>query len=164
SGSGGTTAGTGGSGTSGSASGGGGEGGTPVDEEVGLCDADAATSKTLPSCAPDAKDADDSCRKCMRASCCTEWQTCFGSDPHNACGWGDDPKADYEGQYDCVRNCFSDKVAAGGDPNDDNLITDCSFDCTKQCTDADMGFPTQPTQDLIECALNSCKDDCFPPN
>ena len=162
SGSAGTTATTGGGGseTTGSA----GAGGEAPTEMVGLCDADAATSATLPSCAPDDKDSADACRKCMRASCCDQWKTCFGSDPHNACGWGNSPSDDYEGQFDCVRNCYQAAIDAGGDPNDDNVIADCSFQCTKQCDDVDMGFPTQATQDLIECSKKSCNDDCFPPN
>lgn len=155
-----TSAGTsaGGSATGGS----GGTGGTPT-EEVGLClDEEGADPQptVLPSCAPDDKDATDDCRKCLRASCCEEWRTCYGDEPRTACGWGADAADDYEGQFDCVRSCYLEKLETTND-SEDMIKYDCSFECLKQC-DAD-GLPLQATSDVLDCATASCNDECFPP-
>lgn len=161
----GTTSGGASAGTSsgGSATGGtGGTGGTPT-EEVGLClDEDGVDPQPteLPSCAPDDKDATDACRKCLRASCCEEWKTCYGGEPRTACGWGADAADDYEGQFDCIRSCYLEKLETTND-SEDMIKYDCSFECLKQC-DAD-GLPLQATSDVLDCASASCNDECFPP-
>jgi hypothetical protein len=159
----GTTSGNGGSAGTSTTAGTGGTGGTGVDENVGICMGNDDPEPTeLPNCDPDDKDDDDACRKCMRATCCTEWKTCYGDSPHIACGWGADPADDYEGQFDCIRNCYAEKIETA--PDDESKIKeDCSFECLKQC-DSD-GVIMDATNDLLSCVGEDfdCNATCFPP-
>jgi hypothetical protein len=158
-----TSAGTGGTSSAGTGGTGGSGGTTAPGEEIGLCQADDDPEPTdLPNCDPDAKDETDACRKCMRASCCSEWKTCYGSEPRTACGWGADPTDDFEGQYDCIRNCYVVKLNEDPSREEPAIIEDCSFECLKQCDEAD-GLPMDSTSALVECTTMSCNDVCFPP-
>ena len=127
----------------------------------GLCDADTPTSMNEPSCNDATADGQD-CLKCLKAKCCTEWQTCFGDTPTIACGWG--PTAADDGQFDCVQHCFTENAA--GDTDADMLLADCAGSCANQCDAADNGNVMQATSDLIGCAndTSTCQDVCFPFN
>jgi hypothetical protein len=151
---GGTTA----AGTGGTSAGAGGDAPVPgVDS--GLCQGDDNPSPTsLPSCAPDAKDEKDACRKCQRASCCTEWQTCYGSDPLTACGWGFN--RDDDGQFDCIKGCYARKVDTSSD-DEATIKEDCSFECLNQCESDSL--VTDATNALTECVTTNCDAECFPP-
>jgi hypothetical protein len=136
----------------------GGEGGNASTYVPGLCQADDPTPTMVPSCAPDDKDAKDACRKCMRASCCDEWQTCYGDSPKTACGWG--PTETANSQFECIRECFDKGAATATDP--DMLLADCGAGCAVQCDDADGGLIMDSTSALVECANTACSDECFP--
>lgn len=154
----GTTAGTGGSSTT---AGTGGTGGTAPTYVPGVCEGGDEPS-SVPACTLNADDdkPEQACRKCLKTQCCTEWKTCYGDTPTNACGWGE--TEDAPGQFDCTQNCYLDGIADAADPN--ALIDECSSKCLNQCEDAeaDMGFPTTITNDLLGCAQDKCLDDCFP--
>jgi hypothetical protein len=153
----GTTAGTGGSTTAGT----GGTGGTEPAYVPGVCEGgDEPTMLPVCDLKAEDEDADHVCRKCLKTQCCTEWKTCYGDTPTSACGWGKTYEAD--GQFDCIQHCYLDGIADAADP--DALVGDCSDKCLNQCEDgeADMGFPTTITNDLLGCAQDKCLDDCFP--
>jgi len=135
---------------------------------AGLCDADEPdTSKAIlptkfPSCAAAANDEGQDCKKCLKDKCCDEWQDCYGSEPHIACGWGPTEAAD--GQWDCITNCILDNESGATDP--DELLATCSAECTNQCDAVDGGNLLIATSALIECANTAatCQDVCFPFN
>jgi hypothetical protein len=134
-------------------------GGASSTWEVGKCDSDMVTPSVEPSCDPDpVKDKDNPCQVCMKASCCTEWKTCFASEPTTACFHG--PTEKDPGQLDCIRFCFADGAATATDPKD--LFQKCAGMCTQQC-DADGAIMTA-TSDIAGCAFDKCANDCFPFN
>jgi hypothetical protein len=146
-------------GTGGSAAGAGGDPPVPG-EDSGLCQGtDNPEPTSLPSCAPDDKDNDNACRKCQRASCCTAWQTCYGSEPLTACGWGADLGDDTLGQFDCIRSCYDANVDSGEEEG--KIKEDCQFECLNQCEDD--GLITDATNDLFNCTVDNCNTECFPP-
>jgi len=156
---GGTSAGTGGSATAGT----GGTGGGST-FEAGVCDA-AATSMDVPSCNAPAKPDDSKCKICLKANCCEEWQTCYGENPHTACGWGstdvgDDRDTDY-GQWDCIQQCYVAGVEKGR-TDFDALQEDCTGSCLQQCDGVGDGFILMTTQLIQTCANDKCLDECFP--
>ena len=126
----------------------------------GVCEADAATPKSEPSCDLNSGDDTNACRKCMKTKCCTEWQACFASEPTIACGYG--TTADADGQFDCIENCFLDGAAMAD--NADTLLADCAGKCANQCDTPDNGLVMGATSDLVDCANNAdnCQADCFP--
>jgi hypothetical protein len=161
----GTTAGTTSGGSSTAGSGGtagttsGGSGGSASTYVPGVCGGgDEPTS--LPSCAPAANDEGQTCKVCLKARCCTEWQTCYGDTPTSACGWGATEEAN--GQFDCIQNCYLDGLEDAVDLGD--LQAECEGMCLNQCEDdpVDMGFLTEITDDLMRCISTECKDECFP--
>jgi|GEM_PF-1269762 len=171
-----TTAGTGGKASAGTSSGGaagttttatGGAGGEADTYMVGLCDADEPdiTKNILPSkfpsCGAAASDEGQDCKKCLKDKCCDQWQNCYGSEPHIACGWGATEDAD--GQWDCVENCIVANETGEATPED--LLDVCTAQCTNQC-DADGGNLLIATSDLITCANDpdTCEAACFPFN
>jgi hypothetical protein len=160
-----TTGGSGGSGgTAGTSAGGSPDGGSADAYVPGLCEADSPTPSVEPSCAPVAADdtAGHECAKCVKAKCCTEWQTCFGNTPTTACGFG--PTADADGQFECVLNCFGDNK--DNETNADDLLTSCVAGCNNQCDTADNGLPLESTDALVACANKptTCQAECFPFN
>ena len=137
----------------------GGDGGAASGYVPGLCEVDAPTPSMLPSCDLNAGDDKDACRKCLKTSCCTEWQTCYGDTPTTACGWGVTAEAD--GQFDCIHNCYMDNIAASGDV--EMVLGDCEGMCLNQCKDKDTdGFALTDTQALLGCGQDSCLAACFP--
>lgn len=169
-------------GTGGKASGGGGAattagtGGAAPAYVPGLCDADSTELEgPTPSKPADATvTAEDdepgkACRKCMKEKCTDEWSTCYGTAPTIACGFGaTDPDDDKDvatdlGQFDCIVGCFFDGAE---DPmgTAEELLRDCSAQCTNQCDDADNGNTMVHTTDLVECAndpVEGCQAECF---
>jgi hypothetical protein len=135
---------------------------------AGLCDADEpdVTKNILPtmfpSCAPAANDVGQDCKKCLKENCCDEWQNCYGSEPHIACGWGPVDSEDDNGQWGCLQNCFLENESDATDP--DELLATCSAECTNQCEADDGGNLLIATSALIECANTAatCQDVCFP--
>ena len=134
---------------------------------AGLCDADEPdTTKGIlptmfPSCGAAASDEGQDCKKCLKEKCCDEWQNCYGSEPHIACGWGTTEAAD--GQWDCVENCIIANKTGEATPED--LLDVCTAGCTNQC-DGDGGVLTLATAALIDCAIKpaKCETACFPFN
>lgn len=165
---GGTTSGSGGTGggSAGTGDGGsepnGGTGGTPPTYVAGLCDGELGTMtpSELPSCTPNDKDEQDACLKCMKASCCEDWQLCYGKDPTSACGWGATSEEDL-GQFDCIQTCFTSTF--DGSQEEGDVLADCESMCLNQCEDKDDGFATTDTQALLECTRTNCLDECYPP-
>jgi hypothetical protein len=166
-----STAGTGGSATAGTSSGGkggtasagtsaGGEGGEPSSYVPGVCD----DSLAVPSMPRDTALNDDdakpefACRKCLKTDCGDEWATCYGEAPTAACGYGS--TADAPGQFECIRQCVLDDTS--GDDLD-KVLPACDAACLDQCENADQGFSTEATGDLVECGTNKCLVDCFTP-
>jgi len=129
---------------------------------AGLCDADGATPTMEPSCDPSANDAGKDCKICLKAKCCSDWQTCYGETPTTACGWG--PTEADDGQFDCIQHCFADGAMAA--TNADDLLTECAGKCALQCDTPDNGNITDATNALITCANDpaTCQDACFPFN
>jgi hypothetical protein len=163
-----STGGTGGSATGGSGGSAGtsegGEpnsGGTPPTYEAGLCDDDLGTQTPadLPSCEPGDKDETDACFKCMKASCCEQWQQCYGTEPATACGWGPSSPED-AGQFDCIQQCFVNTF--DGTQAEDDVFVDCEGMCLNQCDGKDGNFATAATQDLITCTRDKCVTECYP--
>jgi hypothetical protein len=168
-----TEAGEGGTSTAGTTSGGSASGGTAGTTSGGTAGAGGSGSSYVPgvcqggdepsvepSCAPTANDEGEPCTVCLKSKCCAEWQTCYGSKPTSACGWGVTEAAD--GQFDCIYNCYQ-----AGLPNAVDLTqlqSDCADECLNQCEDGaeDMGFVTDITQDVLICANENCLDECFP--
>lgn len=153
-----SSAGAAGAGTAGTAGtgegGGGGEG-----YEPGLCYSDSPTPTSVPSCAPKAGDGDVNvdCKACLKASCCEEWQTCYGSEPTSACGWGSTPTAD--GQFDCILGCWAE--LNDGVMSEADVLAECDSMCLNQCSNED--FTNDETGVLVACGRRSCNDQCFPP-
>ena len=168
------SAGTGGTSSAGTSSGGkggtasagnggtaaGGEGGEAPTYEPGVCD----DSLKIPSMPRDtALNADDekpefACRKCLKSKCGDMWATCYGEAPTAACGYGS--TEDAPGQFECVRQCVLD------DTTGDDLqvvLPACDAACLDQCEDADQGFTTEATGDLVECGTTECFVECFTP-
>lgn len=166
------TGGGGSSSTAGTSSGGGGAasggtGGTEPTYEAGLCDFDAEPDELegpTPTEPADVtpKDTDGDCLKCLKAECADEWSTCYGEAPRIACGWGP-TEDDIDGQFDCILGCFFDGAE---DPTGtaDELLLDCTDQCTNQCGDVDGGNVMVHTSDLIACANDAakCQAECFP--
>jgi hypothetical protein len=152
--------GSGGQSTGGSTAQGGDEssGGEPSSYVPGECQSDDPTPSSLPSCAPSANDAGQTCKICLKASCCDAWQTCYGDSPTSACGWGTTEEA--PGQFDCVQQCYESGAANATDF--DALLDECQGECLNQCEDSDQGFVTDITNILLGCAQDSCADECFP--
>lgn len=153
-GTGGTSAGTAGTGTAGTMTG---EGGGDS-YEPGLCFSDSPVPSSLPSCTP--KDGDGNvatdCLACLKASCCDEWQTCYGSEPTSACGWGATPEAN--GQFDCIVACW--ETTNDGVTSPEVILADCDAMCLNQCSNED--FTNDDTGALVACGRESCNDQCFP--
>ena len=166
-----STAGTGGSTAGSTATGGGGSGtsgsgGSVAAYVPGLCDADATggegpTPTDLPSAALNADDnkPENECRKCLKQQCPSDWQTCYGSKPTIACGYGDTAEA--AGQFDCFLDCFQ-TGAMNPMGTADELVSECSGECTNQCDDG--GNLMVHTSDLITCANDpdKCQAACLP--
>jgi hypothetical protein len=161
-----STAGTGGSGNAGAM---GGEGGG-TGYEPGLCEEDMPLPTELPSCEPKAGDgmvATD-CLACLKARCCSEWKTCYGSNPTSACGWG--PTEQAEGQFDCKRTCYTREKKADPNKDDDDILAGCDGECLLQCSNED--FVNQDVVVLEGCAwagpdedpftADDCALQCFP--
>jgi hypothetical protein len=138
----------------------GGEGGAPDTYVPGVCD----DTLKIPSMPRDtALNADDekpefACRKCLKTSCGDEWATCYGEAPTAACGYGS--TEDAPGQFECVRLCVLE------DTSGDDLsvvLPACDAACLDQCEDADQGFTTEATGDLVECGTGACLAECFTP-
>jgi hypothetical protein len=148
------------SGSSGSSAMGGAGGEPPTDTYMpGVCAGTLEPEPSVtPSCSPADNDTGQTCKICLKAKCCEEWKTCFGSEPHTACGWGD--KATDDGQFECVQHCFEDGAAAASDPDD--LLAECTAGCINQCDTVDNGVPLDSTNALIACANDSCATECFP--
>jgi hypothetical protein len=138
----------------------GGDAGAASTYVPGLCEADAATPTMEPSCAPKANDDGQTCKICLKAKCCSEWQGCYADTPTTACGYG--ATEDARGQFDCIQKCFTDGAAMAADP--DMLLADCAAGCANQCDNADNGLIMTTTSDLVDCANTSCTDECFPFN
>lgn len=170
-----TTAGTGGTASAGRGGSGGGSAGTTTTPAagaggegymVGLCDADepdltkGISPTKFPSCAPSANDQGEDCKKCLKDKCCEQWQVCYGSEPHIACGWG--PTEADDGQWDCIANCIIDPDSDAATPAE--LLTTCTASCTNQCEAEDGGNILVATSDLITCANDpaTCESECFP--
>jgi hypothetical protein len=132
---------------------------------AGLCDADEPDPMKFiqptmfPSCAASPNDQGQDCKKCLKEKCCTEWQVCYGNEPHIACGWG--PTESDDGQFDCVENCIVANEEGAATPEE--LLSTCTAGCTNQCTN-DGGNLLIATSDLITCANDpaTCEADCFP--
>lgn len=131
----------------------------------GQCQTEDPTPTSLPSCDPNPeRDKDQPCKVCMKAKCCTEWQTCYGDSPTSACGWG--ATADANGQFDCIIDCYAKNEAGETDPS--SLLESCASSCTNQCDAADNGNILDATNALISCANADgdagCQTECFPFN
>jgi hypothetical protein len=130
----------------------------------GLCEVDMPIPSVVPSCAPAEGDDMNACKTCLKAQCCTEWKTCYGDEPHSACGFG--VSKDDAGQFDCIQQCYLDTFDAGSadpDKNDtETVLGNCEGQCLNQCDGVDDFYAT-PTQDLLNCATDSCLADCLTP-
>jgi hypothetical protein len=157
---GGGTGGSGGQSTAGTSSQGGDDasGGEPSNYVAGQCDAQDPTPSSVPSCNPSSNDKDQTCKICLKASCCDTWQTCYGDTPTSACGWGVTENA--PGQFDCIQQCYEKGAAEATDFDD--LLDGCQSVCLNQCEDSDQGFVTDITNSLIICAQEECETECFP--
>jgi hypothetical protein len=129
---------------------GGGAGGAP--EEAGQCDgASPPVPRATPSCSPSA--VGEACRECLKARCCAAFQTCYGSQPRGACGFGSN--VDEPGQLDCMRSCYLER--SDGVKTDADVLEECADTCSERCE------ITEATTDVLICAReNDCYDLCFP--
>lgn len=103
-------------------------------------------------------DTDDDCGKCVKETCCDEWNSCGGYEPYNVCGWGG---PDNTGEFNCVLDCLQDVFEAEG------LITeDDQFACADECvTTSDVngmncGQIGDETSALLGCVLDADNFDC----
>jgi len=87
--------------------------------------ADGATPTMEPSCDPSANDAGKDCKICLKAKCCSDWQTCYGETPTTACGWG--PTEADDGQFDCIQQLLR-RWRYGCDERR-RLLTECAGKC-----------------------------------
>jgi hypothetical protein len=144
--------------TAGTAAGGQGEGGAAY--VPGLCQVDDPTPTSLPSCDPNPdRDTGQPCKICMKAQCCTDWQTCYGEMPTTACGYG--ATADAPGQFDCIQGCYMDTPNASDDVL--GTLQTCESKCLNQCAEKDTdGFALTDTEALMGCAQDHCLAECFP--
>ncbi len=153
------TAGSSGSGTAGgSSAGSGGTGGTSF-----ICDPAAAGATGTPdmnACEMTADQTD--CDKCVRTKCCTEYATCYATDPGNQCGYGG-PKDN--GEFFCYQGCLVDAFTANG-----SITADDKGMCAANCgTSLDsMGSKDcgtvlgTATNDLIGCISDQgCEAECY---
>ncbi len=147
-GSGGTTGGTGGStgGTAGATGGTAGSTGGTAGSTGGsagyVCDNNATGTPTPGSCEPD--DPSNACQTCVKASCCTEYEACVGTNPNNPCGYG---APDGSGEIFCIINkitvegqAYADAAAACATPEcvtisdaTNTLFTCLDANCLAQC-------------------------------
>lgn len=143
------TTGAAGGGAGGEGGGAGGAGGAP--EDSGRCDgASPPVPSATPSCSPSA--VGDACRECLKARCCEDFQTCYGSQPRGACGFGS--SADEPGQLDCMRSCYLER--SDGVKSEAEVLEECAEPCSERCEIA------QATTDILSCAREEdCYDLCF---
>jgi hypothetical protein len=149
---------------------GGGEGGGGSDYTPGLCEEAMPVPTEVPSCDPKAGDGEVAvdCKACLKARCCSEWQTCNGNSPTSACAWG--PTEKDVGQFDCIRDCYTTEKTADPNKDDDDILAECDGKCLLQCSNED--FINQDTVVLEGCAFagpdeepftdDDCALQCFP--
>lgn len=139
-------------GAAGGAAGAGGNGGEGGAEPL-ECEDESSVPTELPSCIAASDEAGDSCQSCLKASCCTEWQHCYGTSPQSKCGHGATPEE--PGELDCLHQCYLSGLATSVDSTE--LLQACASTCAGACL-----FLAQSTNDLIDCAIDECLDECLP--
>jgi hypothetical protein len=144
-GTGGVTGGTGGGGTGGVTGGTGGVAGSYVCDPTG-------TAPTPGSCLPDAAHANDPCSLCVEQKCCTEWETCAGSNPGDPC-YNGGPAG--EGEAVCFLQCYVEQTNQG------KSDADAKNFCGGVCATSDCGTISQATNDLIVCLDANCFLECL---
>jgi len=122
----------------------------PLSYDPGSCSSESLGPTEVPSCALTADDEHLSCRACLKSWCCQEWQTCYGTAPRSACGWGATEEA--SGQLDCILSCWHDHDQFAADAA-------CASLCLNQC----QGEPgvNADTQAALACAQGHCGAECL---